>query len=161
MQHKFDYDAIKEFIRDSSKETKVYMGADSVRYRKGGVWYAEYTVAIVVHRDGSRGCKIFGEVTHERDYDQNKNRPRMRLMNEVMKVAETYLQLAEVLEDHYCEVHLDINPNKKYGSSCVIDEAVGYIKGMCNITPKVKPEAFAASFCADRFTEVVQYKAAA
>ena len=159
--HKFDYDEIKEFIMNSSKTTKVYMGADSTRYRKNGIWWAEYTVAIVVHIDGSKGCKVFGEVTHEPDYDQKKDRPRMRLMNEVMKVCAAYHEIGPFLEDRYCEVHLDINPNKKHGSSCVIDEAVGYVKGMCNITPKVKPEAFAASFCADRFTEVVHLRPAA
>jgi hypothetical protein len=38
-----------------------------------------------------------------------------------------------------------------YGSSCVINEAIGYIKGMCNVVPLVKPNAFAASYAADRY----------
>jgi predicted RNase H-related nuclease YkuK (DUF458 family) len=46
---------------------------------------------------------------------------------------------------------LDINPDEQYGSSCVISQAVGYIKGVCNVIPFVKPEAFAASYAADRF----------
>jgi len=46
---------------------------------------------------------------------------------------------------------LDINPDEQYGSSCVISQAVGYIKGTCNVIPFVKPEAFAASYAADRF----------
>jgi predicted RNase H-related nuclease YkuK (DUF458 family) len=48
-------------------------------------------------------------------------------------------------------VHLDINPDEMHGSSCVINEAVGYIKGMCNVIPLVKPNAFAASYAADRY----------
>jgi len=76
-------------------------------------------------------------------------------MTEVYKVAELYLQLAEVLEDRYVEVHLDINPDEMHGSSCVLNEAIGYIRGMCNVTPMVKPNAFAASIAADRMKELL------
>ena len=72
-------------------------------------------------------------------------------MNEVYKVSELFQNLAEVLEDRYVEVHLDINPNMMYGSSCVVQQAIGYIKGTCNVTPMVKPKAFAASYAADRY----------
>jgi predicted RNase H-related nuclease YkuK (DUF458 family) len=72
-------------------------------------------------------------------------------MNEVYKIADLYLKLHEVLEDRDVEVHLDINPDEMHGSSCVINEAVGYIKGMCNVVPFVKPNAFAASYAADRY----------
>jgi predicted RNase H-related nuclease YkuK (DUF458 family) len=71
-------------------------------------------------------------------------------MNEVYKIADLYLKLKDVLEDREVEVHLDINPNEMHGSSCVINEAVGYIRGMCNVVPLVKPRAFAASYAADR-----------
>ena len=74
----------------------------------------------------------------------------MRLMNEVYKVSELFQKLREVLEDRIVEVHLDINPNELYGSSCVVQQAIGYIKGTCNVTPLVKPSAFAASYAADR-----------
>jgi predicted RNase H-related nuclease YkuK (DUF458 family) len=52
------------------------------------------------------------------------------------------------------EVHLDINPNEQHGSSCVIAQAIGYIKGTCNVIPMVKPNAFAASYAADRIKEL-------
>jgi predicted RNase H-related nuclease YkuK (DUF458 family) len=45
---------------------------------------------------------------------------------------------------------LDINPSEMHGSNCVIQEAIGYIRGTCNVIPLVKPEAFAASYAADR-----------
>ena len=44
-----------------------------------------------------------------------------------------------------------------YGSSCVINEAVGYIRGVCNVTPLCKPEAFAASYAADRLKHIMNY----
>lgn len=147
---KLDIDEVKAFIEAQSPETKIYIGGDSERFLIGDVWYADYTLAIVVHINGNNGCKLFGEVQRERDWDQKKSKPRMRLMNEVYKIAELYLKLHDVLEDREVEVHLDINPNEMHGSSCVIQEAVGYIRGMCNVIPMVKPKAFAASYAADR-----------
>jgi predicted RNase H-related nuclease YkuK (DUF458 family) len=141
---------VKEFIDSCGPETKIYLGCDSERIRVNDVWYADYIIAAVVHINGNNGCKIFGEVIRERDYDQIRNKPRMRLMNEVYKVAEMYLKLAEVIENDI-EVHLDINPNQMYNSSIVINEAIGYIKGMCNVVPMIKPKAFAASYAADRY----------
>ena len=148
---KININEVKEFIEAQGPNTKIYIGGDSERFMIGKEWYADYTLAIVVHINGNNGCKIFGEVQRERDYDQKKSRPRMRLMNEVYKIAELYQKVHEVFEDRDVEIHLDINPNEMHGSSCVINEAVGYIRGMCNVIPMVKPKAFAASYAADRY----------
>lgn len=148
---KIDLDEVKRFIDAQSPETKIYLGCDSERVIINDVWHADYILAIVVHIDGKHGCKIFGEVHRERDYDQKQNKPRYRLMNEVYKVSDLYLKLADVLEGREVEVHLDINPDVMHGSSCVINEAIGYIRGTCNVIPLVKPKAFAASYAADRF----------
>lgn len=150
-----DIEAAKAFISQQSEETRIYLGADSERCKINGVWYADYTVAVVVHIDGKSGCKIFGGAYRERDYDQKKNKPSMRLMNEVYRVSELFNQLADVLEDRHVEVHLDINPDLKHGSSCVIQQAVGYIRGTCNVMPIVKPNAWAATTCADRMKEIL------
>ena len=154
-------DEVKAFIEAQSPETKIYIGGDSERFNIGDAWYADYTLAVVVHIDGKHGCKIFGEVQRERDYDQKKDRPRMRLMNEVYKISELYLKLQDVLETRDVQIHLDINPDERYGSSCVIQEATGYIRGMCNVVPMVKPNAWCASYVADRLKHVLSYKIAA
>jgi predicted RNase H-related nuclease YkuK (DUF458 family) len=158
---RIDIDEVKQFIEAQTPTTKIYIGGDSERFLIGNDWYADYTLAIVVHINGNNGCKIFGEVQRERDYDQRRDRPRMRLMNEVYKIAELYIKLQDVLENREVEVHLDINPNEMYGSSCVINEAVGYIRGMCNVIPMVKPNAFAASYCADRLKHIMAERKAA
>jgi hypothetical protein len=75
-------------------------------------------------------------------------------MNEVYKVSELFQNLKEVLEDRKVEVHLDINPDIAHGSSCVVQQAIGYIKGTCNVIPMVKPNAFAASYAADRYNSL-------
>ena len=152
---KLDLAEVKKFIEAQSPSTKIYIGADSERFKMDGKWYADYTLAVVVHIDGCHGCKIFGEIQRELDYDQKKSKPAMRLMNEVYKVSDLFQSLADVLEDRYVEVHLDINPNELYGSSCVVQQAIGYIKGTCNAVPMVKPKAFAASYAADRLKEVL------
>jgi predicted RNase H-related nuclease YkuK (DUF458 family) len=59
---KIDIQEVKEFINKQGPNTKIYIGADSARYKKHQEWYADYTLAIVVHIDGRHGCKIFGEV---------------------------------------------------------------------------------------------------
>ena len=152
---KMNIEKVKEFIQKQSESTKIYIGADSVRFQHKKKWYAEYTLAVVIHIDGQHGCKVFGEIQNEPDFDQKKNKPALRLMNEVYKVSELFQKLSDVLADRHVEVHLDINPDEKYGSSCVVQQAIGYIKGTCNIIPMVKPNAFAASYAADRLREVI------
>jgi predicted RNase H-related nuclease YkuK (DUF458 family) len=151
MRKSINIDEVRDFILAQTPETKIYIGGDSERFLIGKDWYADYIMVVVVHINGNNGCKIFGEVQRERDWDKKRDKPRMRLMNEVYKIAELYLKLHDVLEDREVQVHLDINPNEMHGSSCVINEAVGYIKGMCNVIPMVKPRAFAASYAADRY----------
>jgi len=146
----FDIEAVKSFIQAQSAQTRIYIGVDSERVRENNTWYAIYTSAIVVHIDGRHGCRLFGEVTQERDWDQRADRPTTRLMNEVYKVSELYQRLADVLEDRLVEVHLDINSADEHASSNVVAQAIGYIRGTCNVTPKIKPEAFAATNAADR-----------
>jgi len=155
MRKQINIEEVRSYIENLSSETKIYIGADSARFKKDGVWYADYTLAIVVHIDGCHGCKIFGEVQTEIDYDHKASRPSMRLMNEVYKVAELYQKLADVIGDREVQIHLDINPSEMHNSSIVIQQAVGYIRGVCNVDPKVKPQAFAASYAADRLKEIL------
>jgi predicted RNase H-related nuclease YkuK (DUF458 family) len=152
---RIDIAQVKAFIEAQSSSTKIYLGADSERMKRNGKWYADYTLAIVVHIDGCHGCKIFGEVQTELDYDYKASKPSMRLMNEVYKVAELYQKLVDTIGERDVEIHLDINPDLKHNSSIVIQQAVGYIKGVCNVIPMVKPNAFAASYAADRLKEVL------
>jgi predicted RNase H-related nuclease YkuK (DUF458 family) len=150
-----DIEQIIAFINEQTPDTRVYLGADSERYRKNNKWMADYTLAVVVHKSGRHGCKIFGEVQTEVDYDQRQDKPVVRLMTEVYKVADLYLKLADALVDRHVEIHLDINPGEEHASNAVVQQAIGYIRGVCQMTPQIKPEAFAASFAADRLKEVL------
>lgn len=158
MRKKLNIEEVKAYIRSQGPSSKIYIGADSERYRKNDVWYADYTLAVVIHIDGQHGCKVFGEIQTELDFDSKSNKPNLRLMNEVYKVSELYHKLEDILINREVEIHLDINPDEHYSSSAVLQQAVGYVKGVCNIEPKVKPYAFAASCASDRLKDILTYK---
>lgn len=147
---KFNLNQIRDYIANQSKQSKIYIGCDSTAYQRKGKWYADYYLVVVIHIDGCRGCKIFGEVVTEPDYCNDKKKPTYRLMKEVYKVSELFLKISDQIADRTVEIHLDLNPDLKYASSLVVQQAIGYIRGTCNVVPMVKPNAFAASYAADR-----------
>lgn len=155
-----DINEVAKFAAGCSLNSKIYIGCDSERINVGNVWYADYITAVVIHINSKHGCKIFGAVDRERDYEVNGARPRLRLMNEVYRVSNLYLELAKVVVQDI-EVHLDINPDENHKSSVVINEAMGYVRGMCNVIPMVKPHAWAATCAADRYKEIVGSRAVA
>lgn len=138
-----------ELLIGLDNSTKIYMGCDSVRYRKNNRWMAKYATVAIVHINGKHGCRIFSSISHEADYDVKKNRPKMRMMNEVAKVCALYVQLIPFIDEFEVEIHLDINTNPLHGSNCAASEAAGYVLGMTGVEPKLKPESWAASFGAD------------
>jgi len=147
---KLDLEEVKSFIDKQSPESKVYIGCDSQRYKKYGEWVADYCLVVVVHINGKNGCKIFHEITTEKDYATGrKPKPNYRLMQECYKVSEMYLSLYDVLINREVQLHLDINPNPRYASNEVVQQAIGYIKGTCDISPEIKPAAWAATHAAD------------
>jgi len=148
---KINIEELREFISEQSADSKIYIGCDSFRTKKDGKWYASYTTVVVVHMNGRNGCRVFGDISYEPDYDKKKSRPAMRLMNEVYKAVAMLEQIVDVIGEREVELHLDINPDKRYGSSCVVDQAVGYVRGVAGIDPKVKPLGWAATHCADHF----------
>lgn len=140
---------IVDLLIGLDKTSKVYLGCDSVRFMKDGRWYARYATVAIVHMNGKNGCRIFNNISVEPDFDVKKNRPKMRMMNEVSKVCQLYTQLIPFIDEYDVEIHLDINTDPKHGSNCAANEAAGYVLGMTGIEPKLKPESWAASFGAD------------
>lgn len=143
-----------ELLCEVDSNTKLYIGADSVRFKKDGEKFFRVCTVCVVHMNGKNGCKVFRHRTTHRDYDIKKNRPSQRLMTEVMQTCELYTQLAPLIAGFDVEIHADINPDIKHGSSCVATQAAGYILGVTGLNEdqvKLKPNAFCASFSADHF----------
>ena len=150
-----DLKEVDTFLQACSDETKIYLGCDSrVFYNHARDRMVNYTLAVVVHIDGSRGGKLFYENIIERDHSPSRRKPSVRLMTEVYKVSELYLRMIDEVDsciEKDIEIHLDVNPRREYKSSAIISEALGYIRGVCQVDAKVKPEAWAASTVADAF----------
>jgi len=145
-----------ELLYSLSSETKIYIGTDSVRFRKDGRWFAKYASVCVVHINGKNGCRVFKHGSIEPDYDLKKNRPSMRLMNEVIKSCELYTQLAPFIDEFDVEIHCDVNTNPIHGSNCVATQAAGYVLGVTGLSEdqvKLKPDAWCASASADHFAK--------
>lgn len=141
-------------MKDMGPETKIYFGCDSERVLVNKKWYADYITVIVVHIDGRHGCKVFGQVVRERDYDEDHSKPFTRMMTEARHVAELHTKFKDVFHDYEIYIHLDCNPKKTAGSSCAAAAAAGYVKGVTQVEPQLKPLAFAASYAADRAKEI-------
>jgi predicted RNase H-related nuclease YkuK (DUF458 family) len=122
-----------------SNDIKIYIGSDSQTVGN----YTIYATVIVLHY-GNNGAHVL--YSKER---VNKVRDTFaRLWNEVersMEVAE-YMHNNGLPRADY--IDLDFNPDPKYRSNMVLRSAVGYVESM-GYTPRTKPMAPAASYCAD------------
>ncbi|QIG70850.1 hypothetical protein EVB91_301 [Rhizobium phage RHph_I1_18] len=159
----FEFEAFEQFLATQSSASKIYIGGDSRRAKSGGVWHADYAIVAIVHVDGCKGCRVFGRMVREPDFDNNGKKPGMRLMNEVYKVAELYEQIKHLLTRFDVEIHLDLNSkklteNKLNMSHLVVQQAIGYIRGTCQVEPKIKPDALAASYGADHLAQIWHYQ---
>ena len=139
------YDKAREAIINSSESSSIYVGADSIRYKKNGRWYAKYSTVIVLHIDSNKGCKLFHKSVDMDDYGNLKQ----RLLNEAGFAIEAATEIIDIVGKRHLEIHLDINSDNKYKSNIAVKEALGYVKGSTGLDAKIKPEAFAATHCAD------------
>lgn len=142
---------VKEYIRNCSKESSIYIGCDSKRFGRKNKRFVAYACVVLVHLDTKHGAKMFKFEKVERDYESL----RQRMMNEAIMACEVGYEVRECCGDRTFEIHLDINPDKRHKSSIAIKEATGMVLGMFGQDAKVKPDAFAASTAADRL--VVEY----
>jgi uncharacterized protein len=135
-----DMNEVREAIKNSSKESSIYVGCDSQNYKKN----TTFGIAIVIHIDSSKGGKLFVEISKT----ERMKSMRQRLLKEVELAVMTSLELIDVIGDRYFEVHLDVNPNPKHKSNIVCKEAIGYANGQ-GLNCKIKPEAWCSTHCGD------------
>ena len=153
---KINKQEVIDLLEKHNEHTRIYFGCDSIRFKNKGQWYAEFTTVLVVHMNGSNGCKIFAQVDREKDYDQKAAKPFNRMMNEAYHVSGLFLEFEDIVTGYDVEVHLDINQEDIHGSSVAVKAASGYVQGTCNIVPILKPSAYAASYAADRGRRLMQ-----
>jgi len=146
----FSYEEVQEILAyiDDNPTAKIYLGADSQRAKHKKVKFV--TVLVVYQKDKS---KIFKNTSIEKVTDAKLSRPFNRMMREVMLITELYTLLEDVLMERDFEVHIDVNPDETAGSNVAYGAAKGMIWGMIGVEPVCKPDSWAASHCADRFTK--------
>ena len=139
------YDEAREAILKSSEASSVYVGADSIRFKRNGQWFAKYSMVIILHIDSKHGARLFHKNIEMRDFGNL----RQRLITEAGFAIEAAIEILDVIGQRKLEIHLDLNPNPRYKSNIAVKEALGYVKGSTGIDAKVKPDSFAASHAAD------------
>lgn len=149
---------LEEFMKSVGPETKIYFGCDSAKYKKGNKVMVEYATVVVVHINGKNGCKVFVEMSSESDYDHDASKPFQRMFKEAEKVTEMYNRFKDVFDGYDIAIHLDINTKKTAGSSIALEAAKGYVKGVTQIEPQLKPEAWGSSYAADRGAEILEWQ---
>lgn len=139
------YELARKIIAASSSDSSVYIGCDSKVYKANDRWFARYTTVIVVHRDSKHGAQIF----HYSETLPDFKNIRVRMVTEASHAIKVFDAIADVVGDRHVEIHLDINASPEHKSNAAASEAIGYVLGVTGIRPKIKPEAFAASYAAD------------
>lgn len=132
----------KNAIINSSRESAIYIGCDSLRVAKKNI--AEFSTVIVLHIDSKHGCKVFHNKVTMPDYGNM----RMRLLSEVGLALEAFYAIEEYIDGRKLEIHLDVNPDPKHASNIVTKEALGWVRGL-GLEARIKPDSFAASTAAD------------
>lgn len=153
---KHTIEEVREYIQNESLESKIFIGCDSEVFKRDGKYMVNYYAVVVIHHNKRNGAKIFGFKTTEFDYSKDRKKPLHRLMNEVYKASELYLNLIDSIGEREVEVHLDLNANKKYVSNQVVEQAIGYIKATCNVIPLIKPHSWCSSSVADKFLKTAR-----
>jgi uncharacterized protein len=143
-------DMVKEIRKyleeDPSARYKVVIGTDSQTSRSETL----FVTAIIIHRVG-KGALFY--------YSKKCSRPLMDLRYRIYKETEYSLTCMERLKekgflgismDLPVEIHLDVG--RKGETRKLIQEVVGWVTSV-GYTAKIKPDAYAASAVADRFTK--------
>lgn len=150
-----DIQEVRDAIIGSSKESSVYIGCDSQIFYKRGKngkkeRWAAYARVVILHKDSCRGSAAFGDVISLRDYGDL----RSRLMTEAQYAIDLASDIIDVIGDRHLEIHLDINTDPKHKSNVVMKQVTGYVRGVFGFDPKLKPDGFAASHCADHLVRM-------
>lgn len=137
---------IKAYVaEDANANYKVIIGTDSQTDNQSTL----FVTAIIVQRIG-KGAVFF--TTRKRHRSMKDLRSRIYTETEYsLTVVETLKeQFSEIMEDVPLEIHLDVGQLGE--TRKLIQEVVGWVTAI-GYTAKIKPDAYAASAVADRYTK--------
>lgn len=138
---------ILHFLSEEPEGTyQLVVGTDSQPHNGAGV---DFVTTIVVHRKGRGGIYFWKRIVNKKRYVL-----RQRMYEEAtlsLEMAETVLALLhkDGISKYDVQIHVDIG---QFGETReMINEIVGMIRGS-GYDVRIKPEAYAASKVADRYT---------
>jgi predicted RNase H-related nuclease YkuK (DUF458 family) len=142
-------DYIKEIVKSerlTGKDVTVAIGTDAQRRGKKHKFVT--VIAIITEGNG-------GKIIYTSKYIKDKLTMNQKLLKEVYMSMDVAFQLSNLLDELNIkpEIHVDINSNPNHPSNKVLSQSVGYILGM-GYDYKVKPDAYASSYCADRISKL-------
>ena len=116
-----------------------------------------FPIAVVVLRIGAGGRFFLKKMHYPEDFSKKFVYWKNRILQEIYLSCELALSLKETLEKEnnlglkyqFQYIHADVGENGKTRE--MIKEVVGLIKSN-GFEPKIKPQSFAASVVADRYT---------
>lgn len=133
---------ILSYLKEKPEKTyNIVVGCDS---SSGEEPY--FPVAVVVLRKGEGGRFFLKKVAYK---DRKFYTWKTRIMEEVLLSCELALLLRENFGDRVRYIHADIGESG--ATKDMIKEVTGLIRGN-GFEPKIKPESFAASCVADRYS---------
>lgn len=138
----YDFTYVREHIKNVGMDSCIYVGTDS--NPRNNV----FVTSIVVHVGGANGTGRGAYGFYQSFREPRKLSMRERLLIEVAESVNVGLQIVDVVGERKMEVHIDVNPNRKYQSNIVFREASGYVEGQGFIV-KTKPGSIAASAISD------------
>jgi len=144
MSNNFDIEEIREYIKNSAKTSAVYVGCDSHKTTRRGKREVVFITVVIIHLQQAHGGKIF----HRKDITPEFPSNKARLLKEVEMAVDVGFQILDSVGDRPLKIHLDLNPSPNHFSNCVVNEAIGWVRGM-GMTPVIKPDSWAASAAAD------------
>lgn len=143
---------VRFMCEDTEREYKVTLGTDSMRMAGNA---ADFVTAIVVHRVGRGGRYFWRRIEAD-----NFHTLRDRITHEVLMsldIAKDFLTAFDTakkgagtaLPRYDFEIHVDVGENG--ATKAMIQELVGMVRAY-NLTAKTKPDSYAASHVADKYT---------
>lgn len=132
--------------RDAAAEYQIVVGTDSQPHNGSGV---DFVTAIVVHRKGHGGIYFWKRIVHHKPYVLRQRMYEEATMSLAMAEDVVALLHTDGITKYDVEIHVDIGafgPTRE-----MISEIIGMIRGS-GFAVKMKPESYAASKVADRYT---------
>lgn len=138
---------IKDYIlkikNESVRDMTVFIGTDSQNHLS----YTRFSTVLVLYfyKNGAHVLVSKRDIPKIYDY-------RYRLLKEVDITGEIARNMKDFFEENKIplELHSDFNRQTNFKSNGVVTEATNYFQHL-GFKHKIKPEAIAASYCADYF----------